>query len=496
MSRVRPGPSVLHCDLDAFFAAVEQRDKPSLRHRPVVVGGLGPRGVVATASYEARTFGIRSAMTMGEARRRCPHAAFLAGRFDAYRATSELVMGLFRATGAVVEPISLDEAALDVGPVAGLGPAADPDAVTHLAETLRAAVRERTRVSLSIGAGTSRLVAKIASELAKPDGFLLVTPGTEQDLLDPLSVRVLPGVGSVTAERLAGLGVRTVAQLRALGEPELVGILGAAQGRWLAAIAQGVDERPVVASREAKSVSAEDTFDVDLTDRVLLDAAVRRLADVVCRRLVAATTSGRSVTLKVRHADFTTATRTLTLPGPTDHAPTVRAVALALLDEVDLTGGLRLVGVGVSGLSPWVQPSLFDPPEHPDREHPDREHPDREHPVREHPGAPRDQPAPDGATLPDATLQAGDPPDPAVQRPPGHLPRGRWAPGEDVVHAEHGPGWVWGAGLRRVTVRFETEWSGPGPIRTFAEDDPLLARRPPGVPAHDRPPSSLVGPSG
>lgn len=435
---------MLHVDLDAFFAAVEQRDKPSLRGRPVVVGGLGPRGVVSTASYEARTFGVRSAMPMAEARARCPNAAFLAGRFHAYRAASEQVMAALHELSPRVEPLSLDEAYVDLA--AGDRPPAGPDAVREVGAALRVAVRERTGgLTASVGAATSKLLAKIASEQAKPDGLVVVAPGTEVDVLRPLPVRALPGVGPATADRLARIGVRTVGDLAGVAEAELADLLGDAHGRALFHLARGEDEREVSTERESKSVSIEDTFDRDITDRTLLAAMADRMAARVTERLRAAGLSGRTVTLKVRLHDFTTLSRSATLPAPTDDARVIARLAGRLLEEIDTTGGIRLLGVGVSGLADWVQEDLFS-----------------------------------GHT--DEGAQAGrdaphDGPDPADLV---HAAR-RWVPGADVVHTTYGPGWVWGSGLGRVTVRFETAQTGPGPVRTFADDDPDLSPLRPGA---------------
>lgn len=429
---VRSEPSILHLDLDAFYAAVEQRDKPSLRARPVIVGGLGPRGVVSTASYEARRFGVRSAMSMAEARSRCPHAAFLAGRFGAYRAVSEVVMAALRDLSPVVEPISLDEAFVDLA----AGPARDlsPDAVETIAESLRADIRERTHVTASVGAATSKLLAKIASEQAKPDGLVVIAPGTELTVLHPLPIRALWGVGPATAERLTRLGVRTVGDLDRVTEAELVDLLGESHGRSLHLLARAEDDRPVSSERESKSVSVEDTFDRDITDPALLSALVDRLASRVTSRLSGA--SGRTVTLKVRLHDFTTLSRSATLPAPTDDVRVVARLAARLFAEVDTSGGIRLLGVGVSGLADWVQEDLFSSSE-PARE--DDQRPDLDEQV--------------------------------------HVPR-RWVPGMDVVHAAHGPGWVWGSGRGRVTVRFETAETGPGPVSTFTDDDPDLSPAP------------------
>ncbi|WP_426244299.1 DNA polymerase IV [Nocardioides sp. LHG3406-4] len=428
---MRANASVLHLDLDAFFASVEQRDKPSLRGKPVVVGGVGGRGVVATASYEARACGVHSAMSTREARSRCPHAAFLTGRFQAYRETSEQVMALLRATSPLVEPLSLDEAFVDL--LAADLPDLEVDTVTACAERLRAAVAEVTGgLTASVGVGSSKFIAKIASEIDKPDGLTVVLPGTERDLLRPMSATVIPGVGPATAERLRRAGITTVADLESISEDEMVRLLGNAHGHGLYRLARADDDRPVVAERETKSVSVEGTYDTDLTDRKLMEGLLTRQAAQVAERLRKSGLSGRTVSIKVRLHDFTTLSRSSTLPAPTDRASTVGRLARALLTDLDTSGGVRLLGVGVSGLADWIQDDLFGETE-----------------------APEEEPGP----LPAAVESR----------------RTTWAPGMDVVHDEHGPGWVWGSGRGVVTVRFETRDTPPGPVRSFAADDPLLA---------------------
>jgi DNA polymerase-4 len=444
---VRSKASILHLDLDAFYAAVEQRDKPSLRGRPVIVGGIGPRGVVATASYEARVFGVRSAMSTAEARSRCPHAAFLAGRFDAYRATSTAVMAALRDLSPLVEPLSLDEAYVDLT-AAPAAPDLTPAGLVDIGRRLKAAVQIATDgLTASVGIGSSKLVAKIASEIDKPDGLVVVPPGSERELLRPLPVTALPGVGPATAERLRRIGVHTIAELEPVSRDELTRVLGTAAGSGVYAFAQAEDDRLVVAERETKSVSVEDTFERDLVDPVVLASIVDRQARSVCQRLAAAKLSGRTVTIKVRLYDFSTSTRSASLAGPTDKPAVVSRMARALLGDIDASGGVRLLGVGVSGLADWIQDDLFDD--------------------EAQPAGDRDSSAPPGAEY--AThLDPGD----AFEV--SELTGRRWVPGMDVEHAEHGAGWVWGSGLGRVTVRFETANTGIGPVRTFASDDPHL----------------------
>lgn len=460
---MRDRASILHLDLDAFFAAVEQRDKPSLRGKPVVVGGTGGRGVVSTASYEARKFGVRSAMSTREARARCPHAAYLSGRFEAYRSTSAAVMGLLRSVSPLVEPLSLDEAFVDLEQ-AGL-PDLEVATVTGFAEDLRTRVREVTGgLTASVGIASSKFLAKIASDLRKPDGLVVVEPGTEVALLHPMHVSVIPGVGPATVERLKRGGIHTVRELAQVGEDELVRQVGKSLGHALHQLARAEDDRAVVPDRETKSVSVEGTYEHDLTDRRQMEAIVVRQAGEVARRMRTSGLSGRTVSLKVRMYDFTTLSRSATLPAPTEDAATIARLARTLLADLDTSGGVRLLGVGVSGLADWVQDDLFAALDADD--------------------------GPDGPDGPDGT-----PGDPAADEPAGQpeeagaRPRGAaWAPGMDVVHDEHGRGWVWGSGRGVVTVRFETADTPPGPVRSFPADDPALQRwRPPAPQDEEQP---------
>jgi DNA polymerase IV len=338
-------PSILHVDLDAFYASVEQLDDPALRGLPVVVGGLGPRGVVAAASYEARRFGVHSAMPMARARRACPDGVFVAPRFDAYADASRVVMAILRSFTPLVEPLALDEAFLDVTGARRLhGPATD------IAVAIRTRIRNETGLVASVGVATSKHVAKLASEEAKPDGLLVVEPGTELAFLHPLDVGRLWGVGPATRRRLDHIGVRTVGDLAALPEEALVQALGSAQGCHLHGLAWNRDQRAVVATRVAKSVGHEETFPRDVTDRSELEREALRLAERVGTRLRAAHRVGRTVQLKLRYADFRTITRSRTIPEPTDAGTEIAGVAHALLDAVDLGDGVRLLGVSVQHL--------------------------------------------------------------------------------------------------------------------------------------------------
>ncbi|MFE5185728.1 DNA polymerase IV [Streptomyces sp. NPDC056628] len=453
---MRNAPTILHLDMDAFYASVEQASKPSLRGKAVIVGGLGPRGVVATASYEARIFGVHSAMPMAQARRLAPNAAYLVPRFSIYRDVSERVMGLLRELSPLVEPLSLDEAFVDLE--AG-GVAWDAESVRLVGVKLRSDIRTATGLAGSVGLAASKMVAKIASEQAKPDGMVLIEPGTERALLGPMSVRVLPGVGPATGDHLRRAGIHTVEEIAEAGEDELVRLLGKAHGHALYAMALAHDERPVVAEREAKSVSVEDTYDVDIHDRVRVGLEVQRLADRCVRRLRGAGLSGRTIVLKVRRYDFSTLTRSETLRGPTDDPAVVREAAARLLDGVDTTGGVRLLGVGVSGLADYTQEDLFA----------------QAAGAVEGVGGDADEGelGLSGATVTsegDGGGVGGGEEGRAEEQPAER----RWHAGHDVRHAAYGHGWVQGSGVGRVTVRFETPDSGPGRVRTFRVDDPAL----------------------
>lgn len=428
---MRRAATILHLDLDAFFASVEQRDKPSLRGKPVIVGGVGQRGVVSTASYEARLFGVHSAMPMHEARRLCPHAAVLGGRFGAYRQASGVVMGLLRELSPLVEPLSLDEAFVDLE--AGEITDVSSDALVRLAQKLRADVaRETGGLKASVGLGSSKFMAKVATEMAKPDGVHLVEPGTEADEIAGLPARAIPGVGPATMEKLARLGVRTVADIRELSHGELVRELGRAAGEWVSALAWARDDRLVVAEREAKSISVEDTFEHDIADRGELAAIIDRDAGLVAGKLARDRLFARTVTLKVKHPDFTSQSRSQTMHGATDRPEVIARLARGMLDGIDVGGGIRLLGVGVSGFTEAAQEELFE-------------------------------------------IEPAGPVVEETREAPPRRREGRWwMPGADVEHDEFGRGWVWGSGLGRVTVRFETAETGPGPVKTFAEDDPGL----------------------
>nr|WP_206440674.1 DNA polymerase IV [Streptomyces scabichelini] len=443
--------------MDAFFASAEQASKPSLRGKAVIVGGLGPRGVVATCSYEARVFGVHSAMPMAQARRLAPNAAYLVPRFGFYREISEQVMGLLRELSPLVEPLSLDEAFVDLE----AGGAAWDEASARLAGAkLRADIRAVTGLTGSVGLAASKMLAKIASEQAKPDGLVVIEPGSERELLAPMSVRTLPGVGPATGDHLRRAGITTVGEIAEAGEDEVVRLLGKAHGISLYAMALAHDERPVVAERDTKSVSVEDTYDVDIHDRVRVRIEVQRLAERCVRRLRGARLSGRTIVLKVRRYDFSTLTRSETLRGPTDDPTVVREAAARLLESVDTTGGVRLLGVGVSGLADYTQEDLFAQAQAQAQAQTQAQAQGETQAHAQVPAGELERP-----TEEEAEESAEEQEAPAMRR---------WPAGHDVRHAEFGHGWVQGSGLGRVTVRFETPDSEPGRVRTFRTDDPEL----------------------
>ncbi|MGE0297691.1 DNA polymerase IV [Pseudonocardia sp.] len=431
----RSGRWVLHLDMDAFFAAAEQLTRPTLRERPVLVGGLGPRAVVAGASYQARVFGARSAMPMGQARRLCPHAVVVPPRGAVYRALSEDVMAVLADAAPVVEPVSLDEAFLEPPALAGASVAE----VVGFATALRTAVLARTGLPGSVGAGSGKQVAKIASDLAKPDGLRVVGPAEERAVLAPLPVRSLWGVGPVAQAALGKVGVATIGELAAMDLREVTGLLGGAVGGELHRLARGIDERPVAPRGAAKQVSAETTFDADLTTMSAVHDAVARMAEAAHRRLVESGRAARTVSVKIRSADFTTASRSETAAVASTDLTTLTAVAQRLARGAVPEGGVRLIGVSLAGLSDAAPPTLF--------------------PALVEPVEP---------VAPQATAEQ---PHVAAERP--------WRAGDDVRHAAHGHGWVQGAGHGRVTVRFETRSTGPGRAVTLAADDPDLLRADP-----------------
>lgn len=340
------GRAVLHVDMDAFFASVEQLDHPEWRGKPVIVGGSPEgRGVVSTASYEARAFGVHSAMPSAQARRLCPDAIWARGRFDRYRDFSRQVCAIFTSITPRVQQVSIDEAYLDVTPSEHRY--ADPVEIAH---TIQQKV-DALGLSCSIGVATSKTVAKIASDHHKPHGVTVVRPGEEQAFLAPMPVAVIPGVGAATADTLRTAGIRTLAELAALDERTAAQLLGS-WGPELTRRARGIDERPVHEPEEAKSVSHEHTFPYDVRDRDEVERALRELVRRVAARLRRMELAGRTLTVKLRHADFTTRTVSRTLDIASDLEGDMLPVALQLLHSAWTVGtGLRLLGFGVSGFA-------------------------------------------------------------------------------------------------------------------------------------------------
>jgi DNA polymerase-4 len=360
--------AILHVDMDAFFASVEALDRPELRGVPLIVGGAGDRGVVASCSYEARAYGVRSAMPSSRARRLCPHAVFVAGRYDRYAEVSRQIHAIFQSFTPLVEGISLDEAFLDVtGSVRLFGDA------PSIAEQIRNRVRTELGLGCSVGVAPSKFLAKLASEAAKPTaglkgvdpgkGVVVITPGEELSFLHPLPIESLWGVGPATSDRLKRLGVTTVGDLAGLPAAAVEGAVGRAVGSHLVRLANGIDDRRVEPDRDVKSISHEETYSVDRLDADGLHAEVVRMSDAVASRMRRAKLSGRTVTLKLRYGDFRTVTRSRTLPKGLSDGPVLASIANDLLQSVDLGEGIRLLGVGVSNLAPSagepVQMELF-----------------------------------------------------------------------------------------------------------------------------------------
>ena len=347
---------VAHLDLDAFFAAVEELENPDLRTQPLIVGGdPHGRGVVATANYNARVFGIHSAMSSAEALRRCPHAVFVRPRHSVYREYSRHVWETVRGVVPTVERTGLDEGYLDVGEVAQ-----DFLGARKVAEAVQTAVRAATSLSCALGVSTSKVVAKIASDYRKPGGLTVVPAGAEARFLAPFPVRRLPGVGPKAEERLVAAAVETIGALAGLGDDELKRLLPGSVGRVLRDRARGIDPRPLELSTERISISVENTFERDLTDRAQLHAELRGMANRVAEHLQTTGRTARTVSTKVRYTDFSIRSRSTSLRVGIDDGEQIGDLACGLLDRAlaDRPGALRLVGVGVSGLASHQQLAL------------------------------------------------------------------------------------------------------------------------------------------
>jgi len=346
--------------MDAFYASVEQRDDPSLRGKPVIVGGTGGRGVVAAASYEVRKFGVHSAMPTREALRRCPDAICVHPRIAHYSAISRQIFAVFNEFTPQVEGLSLDEAFLDVtASIGALGTA------EHMAREIKQRIRNRTELTASVGVAPNKLVAKIASDLRKPDGLVIVRPEDITALLDPLPIRKLFGLGARTAPKVEALGIHTLGELRQASPSRLRPVFGRYTER-VQQRAAGVDDRPVIADLDEQQVSAEETFETDIADRGKLQAELARLADKACARLRAKGLVASCVTVKIRRRDFATYARQKHIEPQTQETRVIMRVASDLLDtwlREQPGAALRLLGVGVSDLGPEVQGDLFAAPE-------------------------------------------------------------------------------------------------------------------------------------
>ncbi|WP_328825468.1 DNA polymerase IV [Tomitella gaofuii] len=443
---------VLHMDMDSFFASVEQLTRPTLRGRPVLVGGAGPRGVVAGASYEARAYGAHSAMPMHQARRLVGlRAVVVPPRGRLYRLASRRVFAVVRGLVPVIEQLSLDEAFAEPGELEGAGTAD----VERFCARLRDAVFEETGLVASVGAGSGKQVAKIASGLAKPRGQRVIALSRERAEMDPLPVRKLWGIGPVADERLRKVGVESIGQFAALGHAEVVSLLGSTVGPALHALARGVDDRPVAERAEAKQVSAETTFAADLLTRREIRDAVQATGEAAHRRLLHDGRGARTVIAKFRKSDMSTVTRSKTLAyATTDRAVLIAAAQKAAVDPGEV-GPIRLVGVGFAGLTALQQTVLFPQFDSADAD----ESGDRG--VGGDVGGGGDVGVGD-----DVGVGAGDA-RAAARRP--------LSAGDDVRHPDRGHGWVQGSGHGVVTVRFETRSSGPGPVVTLPAGDPALA---------------------
>jgi len=362
MARDPSAREIVHCDMDAFYASVEVRDNPDLAGKPVIVGGGEMRGVVAASSYEARRYGVHSAMPVAAAKRLCPGGVFLPVRMFRYREVSDRIFGIFRRFTPLVEPVSIDEAFLDVTASVRLFGA--PEAI---ARAIKAAVREETGLTVSAGVAPSKLVAKIASDLRKPDGLTVVPRGKVTEFLAPLPVGKLWGVGAVTQEALRRMGVATIGELSRVA-PEILGARFGENGLHLHRLANGIDERAVETEREAKSVGHEDTYDADIRDPAAIRRELLGLADRVAARLRSHGVKGRTVTLKVKYADFTAITRAVTLPCATDDGGELYRNVVPLLAKTEAgRRPVRLLGISVSRLAgdepvpetTWDQMPLF-----------------------------------------------------------------------------------------------------------------------------------------
>ena len=345
---------IMHVDMDAFFASVEQRDDPSLQGKPVIVCGKSRRSVVATASYEARAFGVHSAMPLSQAKRLCPHGYFVAPRFEAYREASDAIHQVMLHYADTYEPISLDEAFLDIS---GMG--SQYPTLGSIGRAIKEEIRSAVHLTASVGIAPNKFLAKMASDMNKPDGLCIIPYGREQEVLAPLPVRRLWGVGSVTEKKLLAAGFRTIADIQETAQEKLSALLGN-QGPLLKALSLGIDERPIISSRQVKSIGDESTYEYDLTDRPTIDREIAIHSDIVAQRLRRHDLAARTISLKIRFASFKTIMRSLSLEEGTNLQETIDSACQTLLSRIPLTEGIRLIGITASNLgAPLSIPSLF-----------------------------------------------------------------------------------------------------------------------------------------
>lgn len=345
---------IMHVDMDAFFASVEQRDDPALQGKPVIVCGKSRRSVVATASYEARAFGVHSAMPLSQAKRLCPHGCFVAPRFEAYHEASDAIHQVMLHYADAYEPISLDEAFLDIS---GMG--SQYPTLGSIGRAIKEEIRSAVHLTASVGIAPNKFLAKMASDMNKPDGLCIIPYGREQEVLAPLPVRRLWGVGSVTEKKLLAAGFRTIADIQEAAPEKLSALLGN-QGPLLKALSLGIDERPIISSRQVKSIGDESTYEYDLTDRPTIDREIAIHSDIVAQRLRRHDLAARTISLKIRFASFKTIMRSLSLEEGTNLQETIDSACQTLLSRIPLTEGIRLIGVTASNLgAPLSIPSLF-----------------------------------------------------------------------------------------------------------------------------------------
>lgn len=345
---------IMHVDMDAFFASVEQRDDPALQGKPVIVGGKSRRSVVATASYEARAFGVHSAMPLSQAKRLCPHGCFVAPRFEAYREASDAIHQVMLHYADAYEPISLDEAFLDISGMGNQYPT-----LGAIGRAIKEEIRSAVHLTASVGIAPNKFLAKMASDMKKPDGLCIIPYGREREVLAPLPVRRLWGVGEVTEKKLLAAGFRTIADIQEAPLEKLSALLGN-QGTLLKDLSFGIDDRPVVSSRQVKSIGDESTYEYDLTDRKKIDREIAIHSDIVAQRLRRHDLAARTISLKIRFASFKTIMRSLSLEEGTNLQETIDSTCQTLLSRIPLTEGIRLIGVTASNLgAPLSIPSLF-----------------------------------------------------------------------------------------------------------------------------------------